>query len=126
MAEEMKQLEFNLEQHIDAQLVAYEVLEQYMSTTDLCFGQLSQQFHEFLNGKLASKAPSATNEDHGRVFEGSLDSQPPTMSELGSPDLSSILKVLKVDVPKFNGQLVHNWLYTIKKLFSLHVVPALL
>ena len=79
-----------------------------MSTTDLCFGQLTQKLHEFSSGKLAPEALSATKEDHSRVIEGGMDSHQPTLGELCSSDLSSTLKVRKVDVPKFNGLHVHN------------------
>ena len=52
---------------------------------------------------------------------------PPSFSgELRSSHLSTLLKVLKVDVPKFHGQHVYNLIYTIEKFFSLHYIPAML
>ena len=32
--------------------------------------------------------------------------------------------MLKIDVPRFNGQNVHNWVYIIEKFFSMHVVAS--
>ena len=40
--------------------------------------------------------------------------------------MADLLKVLKVDAPRFNGQNVHNWVYMIEKFFSLYAIPSLL
>ena len=122
VAEAMKQLELNFKQHTDAQLATYmKLLKHYMSTTKSQFRQLHQQFHELSSGKLPVASTLATKEDHD-----SLDSLPSFTGELSSYDISALLKVLKVDVPKFHGQHMYNWIYTIEKYFSLHVVLTIL
>ena len=118
VAEAMKQLESNFKQYTDAQLAAYtKLLEQYISTTDSRIGQLHQQVHEWSRGKMPTAFPSATKEDHGNP-----DSPSSLTGELSPSDLSAILKVLKVDVPKFHGSHVHNRIYNIKNFFCLYAV----
>ena len=94
---------------MDTQFAAYtKILEQYMSSTDHHFGQLHQQVHELSKGKAASTSASApaTNQDH--VGEEGVETQLANPREASAPDLDSLLKVLKVNVPRFNGKNVHN------------------
>ena len=97
-----------------------------MSTTDHFFGQLHQQVHELSKGKAPSTSTSISHPDPDHVDEGGVDPQPVTRTNSNGPDVADLLKVVKVDVPRFNGQNVHNWVYTIEKFFSLHVILSLL
>ena len=58
--------------------------------------------------------------------EGGVEPQPVTPTDSSAPDLVALLKVLKADVPRFTGQNIHNWIYTIEKFFSLHAIPFVL
>ena len=109
IAKAMKQIVLNFKQHTDAQFAAYtKILEHYMSFTDHRFGQLHQQVHELSKGKAASTSASALATDQYRVGEGEVEPQPAIPMEANALDLASLLKVLKVVVPRFNGQNVHN------------------
>lgn len=44
--------------------------------------------------------------------------------EVSEAVLSSYLKGIKLDLPRFNGEEVHNWIYKVEKYFSLHSVPS--
>ena len=124
IAEAMRQLELNFKQHTEAQFASYtKLLEQYMSSTDHRFGQLHQQVTELSKGKAPSTPTSASQADLGRVGEDGVETPQAHPSASNTSDLAAILKVLKVDVPHFNGQNVHNRVYTIEKFFSMHVVP---
>ena len=87
------------------------------------FGQIHQQVHELSKGKIASTSASAPNTDQDQLGEERVETQPANSRGATPLDLASLLKVLKVDVPRFNGQKVHNYLYTIEKFFSLHSFP---
>ena len=123
IAEAMKQLELNFKQHTEAQFESYtKLLEQYMSSTYHHFGQLHQQVTELSKGKAPSAPTSTSQADPGRVGEDGFESPQANPSASNTLDLAAILKVLKVDVPCFNGQNVHNWVYTIEIFFSMHAI----
>nr|XP_048334882.1 uncharacterized protein LOC125423780 [Ziziphus jujuba var. spinosa] len=44
--------------------------------------------------------------------------------DLPLADISWLFKTLKVDVPRFDGTIVENWIYKIEKFFSLHYVES--
>ena len=67
---------------------------------------------------------SAPDTEQGQVGDEAVEKPPTNSRGTTTPDLASLLKVLKVDVPQFNGQNVHNWVYTIEKFFSLHSIPS--
>ena len=109
IVEAMRQMDLNFKQHTDNQFAAYtKILEQYMSSTDQRFGQLHQQFHELSKGKAASMSASAPDTEQGRAGDEGVETPPTNSREATTPDLAYLLKVLKVDVPRFNGQNVHN------------------
>ena len=125
IVEAMRQMKLNFKQHTDNQFVVYtKIMEQYMSSTDQHFGQLHQEAHELLKRKATST--SASSPDTKQDLMGDEGVETPLTNSRGAttPDLASLLKVLKVDIPRFNGQNVYNWVYTIEK-FLLYI-PYLL
>ncbi|MCI80362.1 hypothetical protein A2U01_0101633, partial [Trifolium medium] len=71
-------------------------MEQYMAATDARLRELS----------LA---------DQNRAFSHTPPPQPNS-----SPDVTTFLKTLRINVPRFDDTGVEDWIYKINKLFTLH------
>lgn len=108
----MLQLEANSKVHSETQLDSYtKMLEQYMSSMDLFFGQMHQKLQEVSGNKWDSQ-------DLATV----VGESPP--STINNPqDMSAYLKGFSFDLPKFHGEDVHNRIYLVQKYFTLHSVP---
>ena len=67
-------MELNFKQHIDGQLTAYtKLLEQYISTINLCFGQLHQQVHKLSKGKSAYASAYASEPNQEPIGDGGFE-----------------------------------------------------
>lgn len=121
VTEAMKQMEANFKTHAENQLTSYtKLLEQYLATTYLRFSQMQQQFAE-LNaaGKGDNGGGGSNVNGNGRVSGGGSDNRDVGVDQ----GTNQILRTLRVDVPKFNGSQVHQWIYKTEKFFSLQSLP---
>ncbi|EXC16225.1 hypothetical protein L484_024397 [Morus notabilis] len=117
IAELMRAMEVSFKQHSDEQLAKFSsLLEQHMTITDQRLSQLAQpqpspgSTMEVTAGQTYAKADDSTYKGHRLDYD------------LQHPDMNSLLKTLRLDVPQFNGTNVVNWVYKIEKFFSLHCI----
>lgn len=103
IAEAMRALELSFKQHADGQLAKFTaLLEQYMLNTETRLAKLT-----------AESVKGEENSNGG-----------PTGGLINDPsNLHPILKTLRINVPRFDGNDVEEWIFKIDKFFSLHRLP---
>lgn len=111
VAAAMAAMETSFKQHSDTQLAKFtSLLEQFMTNTETRLTQLTVATKgDPTDGPVGE---TDTNPHHG-VRE---DLEP------RRPDLHSLLRTLRVDVPRFDGSNVDDWIYKINKFFALNRV----
>lgn len=103
IAEAMRAMEINFKQHAEGQLAKFtSLLEQYMESTEARLAKLTHK---------------------GEKVEGSKNGGPTDNHVHDPTNLYSILKTLRVNVPRFDGSEVEEWIYKIDKFFTLHRLP---
>ncbi|XP_062093442.1 uncharacterized protein LOC133799441 [Humulus lupulus] len=104
----LQALDLKWEQRSESQL------EHLKSLLDERLAQLSSPSSPSMGGE-ASAIREQVPREKGRQFDAASD----------SCEVNSIIKTLRVKVPRFDGQNVDDWIYKINKFFNLHkVAPA--
>lgn len=107
----LQAMELNFKQHSDAQFQKFSaLLEQHVAKTEERFTQLPQ-------------ASSENSEGHvGTARESGQSNTRRTGMTRDHQEVNSLLKTLRVKVPRFDGENVEDWIYKINKFFDLHKV----
>lgn len=101
IAEAMQKLEASFKKHADGQLEKFtSLLEKYMENTEARLAKFTLKAEDGAEDKTGGGYVA----DHTNIY--------------------SILKTLRVNVPRFDGNDVEEWIYKIDKFFSLHRLPA--
>ena len=87
-----------------------------MASTEQRFTQLSQTRSARETTVEAITGQSNAGGESSQIGEERTDPVLPPV------DMSSLLKTLRVDVPRFDDSNVDNWIYRINKFFSLHQI----
>ena len=83
----MRQMELNFKQQTDNQFATYtKILEQYMSSTDQCFGQLHQEVHKLSKRKAASTFASGLDTEQDSVGDERVETPPTNSKGTTTPD----------------------------------------
>ncbi|XP_062109866.1 uncharacterized protein LOC133821735 [Humulus lupulus] len=107
----LQALEATFKQHSESQLEKFTtLLDQHMAKTE-----------ERLSQGSPPPSPGLTGENSAMRESGRTPSRR-SHSEPEASDVNSILKTLRVKVPKFDGTNVEDWVYKINKFFDLHRV----
>lgn len=109
IAELMKAMEASFKQHSDDQLAKFSsLLEQHIAITDQRFSQVVQQRNPASMVEVTTgQASSSTENNQYRGYRAEGEAQP--------SDLNSLLRTLRLDVPRFDGTNVENWIYKAEK-----------
>ena len=113
----LKAMEANFKLHSDTQMETFTaLLEQHRAATDERFGQFVSASQQPLSGSTATGShPPPVGDQH------SAGGRRP-VGESSPKELESLLKTLRVKVPRFDGSNVETWIYKISKFFDLHRV----
>ncbi|XP_062075982.1 uncharacterized protein LOC133780122 [Humulus lupulus] len=107
----LQALELNFKQHSDAQFQKFSsLLDQHVSKTE---------------ERLAQMPPPSSGESEGRASvdrENGRSGSKRSENVADNRELNSLLKTLRVKVPRFDGANVDDWVYKINKFFDLHKV----
>ena len=88
-------------------LAIHQTLQQYMSTVDSRFDELRSQINGSVGASVGSSRPTVPEPTSSHVLSG-------------VPDISHLLRSMKMDVPKFDGTDPNGWDFRINEFFDFH------